>query len=185
MINFKALRVNLATLVKELTENVVIFSNQNANTPSGDYIVLKVSSVRFIGATDWQGNPNEDELAETQGDREVVLSVQVISESSMEILLDLVNKLNLNSKLELLTSKKLAYVNLDGDISDITVQINNSFENRATADLVFRISKNYYDATDEEGKDNIGIVTSVGMSGQLDGNGLEDPVEIDLTVTTE
>ena len=185
MINFKALRVNLAKLVKELTGNTVIFSNQNANAPYGDFIVLKVSSVRFIGATDWESSPNQNELAETQGDREVVLSIQVISESSMEILLDLVNKLNLNSNLELLTSKKLAYVALDGDISDITVQINNSFENRATVDMVFRISKNYYDATAEAGKDNIGIITSVAISGQLDGNGLEDPVEIDLTVITE
>lgn len=181
-INLKSLKTAIAEVVNTLTTKKVIWQNQNSNTPSGEFLALKISSTRFVGFTDWQGAPEiqEDETysVPTQGDREIVLSIQCISQNSMEILLDLVDKLNLNSSLELLASKKLAYLGMDGDIADITVQINNSFETRAAVDLVFRISKNYSSDTANE----TGIIESVEISGELDGNGLEDPVEIDLTV---
>lgn len=181
-INVKSLKTAIAAVIKELTTKNVIWANQNSNTPDGEFLSLKISSTRFIGFTDWTGSPEEQEdqtfQTPTQGDREIVLSIQCISQNSMEILLDLVDKLNLNSYLELLASKKIAYIGMDGDIADITVQINNSFETRAAVDLVFRISKNYSSATDNE----TGIVESVEIAGELDGNGLETPVEIDLIV---
>lgn len=181
-INIKSLKTAIAAVIKTLSTKDVIWANQNSNTPDGEFLSLKISSTRFIGFSDWQGSPElqEDETFQvpTQGDREIVLSIQCISQNSMEILLDLVDKLNLNSHLELLASKKLAYIGMDGDIADITVQINNSFETRAAVDLVFRISKNYSSDSDNE----LGIIESVELSGELDGNGLEDPVEVDLTV---
>lgn len=181
-INIKSLKTAIAAVIKTLSTKDVIWANQNSNTPDGEFLSLKISSTRFIGFSDWQGSPElqEDETFQTptQGDREIVLSIQCISQNSMEILLDLVDKLNLNSQLELLASKKIAYIGMDGDIADITVQINNSFETRAAVDLVFRISKNYSSVTDNETE----IVESVELSGELDGNGLETPLEIDLTV---
>jgi hypothetical protein len=114
----------------------------------------------------------------TQGDREVVLSVLSVSQNSMEILLDLVNKLNLNLNLKYLSSRKLAYVGLDGDIADITIQINNSFESRASVEMIFRISKNYTSDIDDE----IGIIEAVEMSGNFNGNGVEEPLEINLEI---
>jgi len=184
-INIKSLKTAIAAVIKTLSTKDVIWANQNSNTPDGEFLSLKISSTRFIGFSDWQGSPElqEDETFQvpTQGDREIVLSIQCISQNSMEILLDLVDKLNLTSQLELLASKKIAYIGMDGDIADITVQINNSFETRAAVDLVFRISKNYSSVTDNETE----IVESVEIQGELDGNGLEDPVEIDLTVEQE
>lgn len=180
MIVYKNLQIAIAQVIKQLTSKTVFWSNQNANTPDGDYLALRISSMRFVGATDYESKPDEDGKATTQGDREIVLSIQAISQSAMEILLDLVNKLNLNSNLALLSSKRLAYVGLDGAINDITVQIDKSFETRATVELIFRISKNYSSATEDE----LDIVESVETSGELSGNGLVDPVEIDLTVTT-
>lgn len=181
MIVYKNLQIALAQVIKQLTSKAVIWSNQNANTPDGDYLALRISSMRFIGGTDYESKPDEDGVAITQGDRELVLSIQAISQNAMEILLDLVNKLNLNSNLALLSSKRLAYVGLDGGINDITVQIDKSFETRAVVELIFRISKNYSSATEDE----VDIVESVGINGELSGNGLEDPVEVGLTVETE
>lgn len=181
MINYKSLQTNLAALIKTLTNQVIVWSNQNANTPNGDFLAMKITSMKFIGATDWTDKPDETGNAATQGDRELILSIQSISQNAMEILLDLLNKLNLNSTLELLSSKKLAYVGLDGDIADITVQINNSFETRATGEFVFRISKNY----SNDAGDDVEVIESVETQGELDGNALVDPVLIDLIVESE
>jgi hypothetical protein len=185
-VDVKSLKVNVAAAIKTLTGKNVAWMNQNSNTPAGDFLFLKISSFRMVGFTDYESKPylkpeTEDTyITDTQGDREFVLSIQAISVNSMEILLDLVNKLNLNFGLSILKSKKLAYVDMDGDIADITTMINGNFENRASVDLIFRISKNYSSANEIE----TGIVESVGIQGELDGNGLEDPVEIDLTVTS-
>lgn len=183
-VNVKSLKINLATIIKTLTGKNVIWMNQNSNTPAGEFLMLKISSMRMVGFTDYYSKPQiksiEDDtyMVDTQGDRELILSIQCISENSMEILLDLVNKLNLNNNLSLLSSKKIAFVDLEGDISDISTMINNSFESRATVDLIFRISKNYSTATDNE----IEIVESIGIQGTLDNNGVLDPVAVDLTV---
>ena len=180
-INYVALKTAIAEVIKSLTDQTVIWSNQNANTPSGDYLAMKLSSVRKLGGNDWEGKPNSLGIAETQGDREIVLSVISVSVNSMQILADLIDKIELSKNLELLTSKKLAYVGLDGDIVDITTQINNSFETRAVVELIFRISKNY--STDTENV--VEIVESVGITGELTGNGLVDPVEVDLIIETD
>lgn len=180
-INYVGLKTAIVEVIKELTNQTVIWSNQNANTPTGDYLALKLSSLRKGGGLDWEGKPNSEGVSETQGDRDVVLSVISVSKDSMQILADLIDKIELSKNLELLTSKKLAYVGLDGDIVDITTQINNSFETRAVVELLFRISKNY--STDTENV--VEIVESVGISGELTGNGLVDPVEVDLIVETD
>lgn len=180
-INYVALKTAIAEVIKTLTDQTVIWSNQNANTPSGDFLTMKLSSLRKNGGNDWEGKPDSLGISKTQGDREIVLSVISVSVNSMQILADLIDKIELSKNLELLTSKKLAYVGLDGDIVDITTQINNSFETRAVAELIFRISKNYSTDTENE----VEIVESVGITGELTGNGLVDPVEVDSVIETD
>lgn len=175
-INYIGLKTAIVEVIKQLTNQTVIWSNQNANTPSGDYLALKLSSLRKDGGLDWEGKPDANGISQTQGDRDVVLSVISVSKDSMQILTDLIDKIELSKNLELLTSKKLAYIGLDGDIVDITTEINNSFETRAVVELLFRISKNYSTNT----ANTVEIVKSVGIDGQLTGNSSVDPIEINL-----
>jgi hypothetical protein len=177
-IAFDSLRTNLATVLNTITGKKIVWSNQNANTPSGDFVLLKITSMRFVGFTDWQGKPDASEKTQTQGDREIVLSIQAISENAMGILLDLLDKLNLNSNIDLLSTNKIAFVNVEGGVNDITTQVGHSFESRAAVDLVFRISKNYSSATE----DDTAVVQSIGIGGELDGNVLPDPVELSIVV---
>lgn len=177
-INFRSLKENIASVIVSLSSKVVIWSDQNAPTPDGDYIALKITSTRFIGGTDWQSKPNADEESETQGDRELVLSVICVSENSMEILLDLIDKLNLNSTLDLLGSKKLAYVDLESDAIDITTNIDSAFESRASMELIFRISKNYSSET----VDAVNKVNKIGIEGEVEGENSEDPFIFSMTV---
>jgi len=177
-INTLGLKTALATIINTLTTKAVIWGDQNAPTPNGDYIVLKISSIRVLGATDYESKPDGDEVATTQGDREVLLSLIAVSETSLEILLNLVDKLNLYSNLELLCQNKVAYVGLESEPVDITTIINNSFESRSSAEMVFRISKNYSSATE----DAVAAVTSIGIAGEVDGDQVEDPFAINITV---
>lgn len=180
-INYKELRTNLIFIVNSLTGEKVIWQNQNSNTPDGEFLSMKITSMRKIGGTDWEGKPVEVDatfFSPTQGDREFILNIQAISQDSMEILLDLIDKLDLNTTIELLNSKKIAYVGLDGDIADITVQIDNSFETRASAELLFRISKNYTANTVNE----VEIVESIGIEGEFN-NDTPNPLDIDLIVS--
>ena len=96
----------------------------------------------------------------------------------MGILLELINKLELPSNLDLLCQNKLAYVNIESDPVDITTTINKSFETRSVAELIFRISKNYSSDTE----DSVSIVNSIGISGGVDGDQQEDPFTIEMTV---
>jgi hypothetical protein len=139
---------------------------------------MKISSVRFVGGTDYYSKPNAGELSKTQGDREIVLSLTCVSEDGMGILLELINKLELPSNLNLLCQNKLAYVNIESDPVDITTTINKSFETRSVAELIFRISKNYSSDTE----DSVPIVNSIGISGDVDGDQQEDPFTIEMTV---
>lgn len=177
-INYTNLRLALYQIINTLTGKQTIWSNQNANTPEGDCLILNISSFRFVGGTDWQSKPNASDEAQTQGDRELILSIQCISENSMQILLDLIDKLNLSSGTDLLCSKKIAYVDMDGDIANITTYINKSFETRAAVDLVFRISKNYSAPT----VDQVNHVSSVGINGELVENATEEPYPVEFVV---
>ena len=177
-INIVGLKTALATVINTLTSKKVIWSDQNAPTPDGDYIAMKISSVRFVGGTDYYSKPNAGELSKTQGDREIILSLIAVSETSLEILLNLVDKLNLYSNLELLCQNKVAYVGLESEPVDITTIINNSFESRSSAEMVFRISKNYSSATE----DAVAAVTSIGIAGEVDGDQVKDPFAINITV---
>ena len=85
-INIVGLKTALATVINTLTSKKVIWSDQNAPTPDGDYIAMKISSVRFVGGTDYYSKPNAGELSKTQGDREIVLSLTCVSEDGMGIL---------------------------------------------------------------------------------------------------
>ena len=177
-INIIELKTSFAQIINNLTNKKVIWSDQNAPTPDGDYIAMKISSIRFIGATDYYSKPDENETIKTQGDREIVLSLTCVSEDGMGILLELINKLELPSNLDLLCQNKLAYVNIESDPVDITTTINKSFETRSVAELIFRISKNYSSDTE----DSVPIVNSIRISGGVDGDQQEDPFTIEMTV---
>jgi len=177
-INIVELKTALATVINVLTSKKVIWLGQNAPDPDGDHIAMKISSVRFIGGTDYYSKPNTGELSKTQGDREIVLSLTCVSEDAMEILLELINKLELPSNLSLLCQNKLAYVNIESDPVDITTTINESFETRSVAELIFRISKNYSSNTE----DNVPAINSIGISGNVDSDQQKDPFIIETVV---
>jgi hypothetical protein len=161
-VNLKDLRTAIYEVITTLTGQEVIWQNQNAPTPAGDFIILKITSLQMQG-NDWQSSPI-DCIVETQGDREVVLGIIAVSQDAMGILLELENKLELYSTLELMTNAKMAYVGRDGDIIDITTEINGSFESRASVDLRFRISKNYSSPT----RDSIKSVEGIGYEGSFE-----------------
>lgn len=177
-INIVGLKTALATIVNTLTSKKVIWSDQNAPGPNGDYISMKISSVRFVGGTDYYSKPNVDGLIQTQGDRELVLSLICISEDAMGILLDLIDKLELPNNFDLLFENKLAYVNIESDPVDITITINKSFETRSAVDLVFRISKNYSSDT----QISVPVVNSIGILGEVEGDQQESPFTIEMAV---
>tara|TARA_R110000787_G_scaffold129434_2_gene241260 strand:- start:241 stop:780 length:540 start_codon:yes stop_codon:yes gene_type:complete len=164
-----SLKKNIATIIVAMTGVPVIWANQNAPTPDGDYIVLKIPTVRNPGGTDWEGNPNADEEVETQGDRELILSLIAVGERGMEILTNLDISLNLSTNLNLMCQNRVAYVGLESGATDITTIIGKSFEIRAAAEMIFRISKNY-SAT----ANTVPATVSIGVGGTVeDGNGGE------------
>lgn len=177
-INLIQLKSSLALVINTLTNKKVVWSNQNAPTPEGDFIAMKITSIRFIGGTDYYSKPSAGELVKTQGDREVVLSLTCISEDGMEVLLELINKLELPSNLDLLSQNKLAFVNIESDPTDVTTDINKSFETRSVVELIFRISKNYSSNTE----DSLPIVNSIGISGEVGGDQQENPFTIEETI---
>ncbi len=165
MISFDSLKRNISKLIVSLTSQKVIFEDQNANTSSVDYILLKITGLDFIGFDDSTARPDDAGIATTQGDREFILSLQAISKNGMEILASLIEKLNLQSTLPQLKEKKLAYIGLDGSITDITTEIGGRFEQRSVVDLRFRISKNY---TSDAG-DNVNVVETIQIASTVDG----------------
>ena len=63
----------------------------------------------------------------------------------------------------MLFQNKIAYVKIENEPIDITVQINKSFESRVSVDLVFRISKNFGNSKDLQVK----VVEEVSYRGEL------------------
>jgi hypothetical protein len=176
--NILGLKTALATIINTLTSKKVIWSDQNAPTPNGDYIVMKISSMRKIGGTDYYSKPNANELIKTQGDREIVLTLTCISKDAMQILLELINKLELPNNLDLLFQNKLVYVNIESDPVDVTTEINKSFETRAVTELIFRVSKNYSSVTEV----NIPIVKSIGISSEVNSDQQKDPFTMEMKI---
>jgi len=177
-INILGLKTSLATVINTLTNKKVKWADQNSPVPNGDYIDMKISSVRFLGGTDYYSKPNADGLIQTQGDRELVLSLICISEDAMGILLDLIDKLELPNNFDLLFENKLSYVNIESDPVDITITVNKSFETRSAVDLVFRISKNYSSDT----QISVPVVNSIGILGEVEGDQQEGSLTVGMAV---
>jgi len=176
--NIIELKTSFAQIINNLTNKKVIWSDQNAPTPDGDYIAMKISSIRFIGATDYYSKPDENETIKTQGDREIVLSLTCVSEDAMGILLELINKLELPNNFNLLFQNKIVYVNIESDPVDITTNINKSFETRSFVELIFRISKNY----SLEQEYSLPKVNSIGITGETSSSSQDDPFVIEMNV---
>lgn len=177
-INVLGLKTALAGVINNLTSEKVLWSDQNAPTPSGDYIAMKITSIRFLGGTDYYSKPNGSELSQTQGDREILLSLICVSEDGMEILLDLINKLESPSNADLLLENKFAYVGIESDPVDVTTTINESFETRTALELIFRISKNYSSLSEE----SVPVVNSIGINGDVDSDQQNNPFSIVMTI---
>lgn len=169
MIDVRVLKTNFATLIYDLLQLPVMWKNQNAPTIQGDSITLNISNMETIGATDYESLPDENEKATMQGDREIILTVDIISESSFELCIDLINKFRLNSAVDALTIRKMAYVRIEAEPSDISNTINNSFENRAYCELRFRISKVYFN----ENSIDVPVINTIEGVGELYGGGLK------------
>ena len=164
MINFSALETNLLDLIGNLTGEYTIWGSRNGSMPKGDFIRVKIDNLSKIGFEDWTGRPDDTGIAPTQGDREITLSVQSISINAMQILAELVSKLELQENLQSLKEKKLVYVNQEGDITDLTTKIGGRFESKAVVGLRFRISKNY---TVDNG-DNTNYIKTVEIKSKVD-----------------
>lgn len=173
MIDFSLLKTNLFDLIEDLTSEVIVWGDQNSSTPTGDFIRLKIDNLSKIGFEDWTGRPDDTGIAPTQGDREIILSVKSISINAMQILTELVGKLELQENLQSLREKKLVYVNQEGNITDITTKIADRFESRAAVDLRFRISRNY---TVDNG-DNTNYIKTVEIKSKVDN--FEDEYKIE------
>tara|TARA_R110000868_G_scaffold156005_5_gene382686 strand:+ start:67 stop:582 length:516 start_codon:yes stop_codon:yes gene_type:complete len=170
MINFLDLQKDIRDVIVALTGLNVIWSEENGNTPSGDFVLLKINSLDKLYYQDYSGYYNNTlGKAKTQGNREFVLSVQCISKNSMGILAELISQFDLQENYELLG--KLVFVTKDGDINDITTKIDDRFEHRSAVDLRFRISKNY---TQDLG-DNVSYIETVQIESNI--NGFEDNFE--------
>lgn len=181
MINLKSLKINIASVIKELSSKNVIWSNQNANCPSGEFILLKISNFKTINSTDYESESyfsNNKYFTKSNGDREFILNIQCISENCVEILLDLLNKIKLNSNSNVLDEKKLVFVSQDTDIIDITTIINGAYESRASVDVVFRISKNY----SSEDINETDIIEKIEIDAVLQDNAKQQPIEFDISV---
>jgi hypothetical protein len=56
--------------------------------------------------------------------------------------------------------------------------INGAFENRASVDLIFRISKNY----SSEDSYEVEIINKIDINAEITGNSSETPIEFDISV---
>tara|TARA_R110000782_G_scaffold204639_1_gene293094 strand:- start:80 stop:619 length:540 start_codon:yes stop_codon:yes gene_type:complete len=177
-INVIELQTAFATVINTLTSTRVIWSDQNSNTPNGDYIALKLTSFGLNTGLDFYSKPNDSEIMQTQGDRVVTLSLTCTSHNAMQILLQLVDKLQSPNNIELLDDNKIVYINIESDLLDITTNINNSFETRAFVGLTFRISKNYSSNGEEEMK----VVRVITLEGELDGKLVPEEFVIDTVI---
>lgn len=166
------LKNNLVQLINNITGVRVIKANQNAPRPKTDYITLLLSTSSKVGE-------EQISMADIDGDitigtdRDLTITLQCISEDSLQILEDLKFDIKKESNLETLRDVEIAYVNA-GDVIDITELIgSNEMETRASVDLFFR--------TAIVATDNVGIVDKV--SGKTimvnpDGSTIESPYTI-------
>ena len=177
-IDTRSLKISFANIINTLTNQKVIWSDQNAPTPSGDYIAMKISDFRKTGGIDYYSKPDANGVFQTQGNREVLLSLTCISENCMDILLNLIDELELPNNSNLLFKNKIAYVNIESGVRDVTTEINRSFETRSVVELLFRISKNYSSSSES----TIPIITSVGLSGEIKPSGQTETREVDFEV---
>jgi len=162
-INFLDLKKSLSTIIRTITNLPFIWSDQNAPTPSGAHLFGKITTIRRIGSTDYESPPDENEVAISQGDRELVLSLMAISKDAMEILTTLDDKMLSAVYQDILTNNNIVYVTLESSPIDITTTIEGSFETRANAEFLFRISKNYGNINEV----TIPAIQSVGMIGEF------------------
>ena len=125
---------------KALTDWVgptAIWSHQNTPRPKTPYFTLQIISFAQIG-DDYEGMPNNEEIAQMRGDREFTLSIQAIGANAISRLDALRFSLQQFSVREDLAKHGIVYVRTEG-IQDIAALLEETFEERASLDVLFRL----------------------------------------------
>jgi uncharacterized RDD family membrane protein YckC len=137
----------------------VVYYFPNAPRPTVDYVTLLISSVSQIG-WDYQPRPtNNPGDIEGIGDREFTLQVQAYGGDPLTVLENLRTSLQKPTVLDTLRADGIVFVNWF-TINDITDLVDSRFEQRATLDLLFRVSQQYLDSVGTIGtRRNNGIDT--------------------------
>lgn len=145
-IDFEVLKTSLYCWANDNTPSTipVIFSNQNSPRPSTPYVSLLINSFVQIG-NDYSPRPTDSTSEiDLAGDREFTLEVQVFGGSHLQILENLRSSLQKETVLNELRSKGVVFV-LQNPITDISAVFDTRFEQRATMDILFRISQTIED----------------------------------------
>lgn len=121
-----------------------VYYYPNAPRPEVDYVSLQITSLSQIG-WDYVPRPTATPGTVTQvGDREFTFQVQAYGGDVLTVLENLRTSLQKQTVLDTLRANGIVFVN-QFPINDITDLIDTRFEQRATMDILFRISQQYLD----------------------------------------
>lgn len=152
------LRTDLRTLfipLSGLTEDKVIWQDENAPRPALPYVAMKVMSQRFV-KQDYYADPDANGVQKVQGDRELTLNIQYFGPDSVQNLEAVVDKLRLNSVLDRFMAAKYVAFNT-AQVTDIAALLDKAqIEPRASMDVFIR-TKKYQD-------DQVGFIDTANVS---------------------
>lgn len=154
----------------------VIFANQNAPRPDGDYITLLLMNIPYSGQ-DWTGAVNALTGKRTRlTDMDLLYSVQCISDDAVEILHNLRSELLSEESNELFMIDGIS-INDIGEVRDITAILGTDLlETRAIMEIRTRMI--------DEKTEDVGYIESAEVGGNiLDAEGNETVVNIDIDST--
>ncbi len=180
MLNITTLRTNLQAWVDAQTDSKVIWANQNSPQPEGAHVTLFVDPIAQLGR-DGIGETvlvESEYLAVPFGDREFTLAIQAYRSGAYQDILNIVNSLQGETVRATLIANGIAYVRTL-DQADISGLLQTQFQERAMADIRFRIGIPYGVVVTE---DTGAILKVLNAVGEISGNRNTDPVEIEMTV---
>jgi hypothetical protein len=130
----------------------IVWSNQDIPKKAKAFVLLNILSLKGSGQNS-QIAPDPNGRAASVGNRELTLSIQYFGSGCFDGLDNLKQSLRLDSYLQFIKTLDLAFVR-DDDIQNITGLVDQSFEPRASYQVVFRYS--------QVGYDDVGIIEHIG-----------------------
>ncbi|GAG88060.1 unnamed protein product [marine sediment metagenome] len=141
--NTTQLKLDLYNWVKDnsgLAANKIIWANQASPQPAPTYIVLEIlTGPNQIGFDNQIYDSGSDSFSSC-GIREFTLSIQAFGKTSHQELTDLLGKLNLSDSTDYFSTKNLSVINLPS-VTNLTVALDNVFEERHGLDIIFNTSQ--------------------------------------------